>query len=79
MGEVEAYIYAILMSTLNQGERPFLIPERFNKETLVGIEQEASWASERVWKFRGEKKRICVRVNVRLRRFPVNIFAVGMK
>jgi hypothetical protein len=41
-GEVEAYIYAFLMSTLGQCEWPALSPERINKETLVGIEKEAS-------------------------------------
>jgi len=70
-GELETYIYALLMSTLAQVEWPGLSPERFKKEALVGIEQEVSWAAEPVWKFQGEKKRCYIRIKVRLRRFPV--------
>jgi hypothetical protein len=69
-GDVETYIYALLISTLGQGEWQALSPQRFNKETVVGIEQEASWAAEPVWKFQGDDKRNYVH-------FPLKIFAVG--
>jgi hypothetical protein len=55
-GKVEAYIYALLMSTLGQGEWPVLNPERISIETLTGIEKEASWVPDPAWKYKRKIK-----------------------